>query len=303
VVQSKDSNGKITVSQDSDSGVAYDGPMIVLMNRLSASASEIFAAALQDYGRAAIVGDERSFGKGTVQTVLELGRLMMPFSLSASEAGALKLTIQKFYRVKGGSTQLKGVESDIVLPSLTDNPEIGEGSLKNRLAYDEVAPVKIADAMSATPLFLEELRERSKARVSQDPEFAYISEDAARLVERIQSNEVSLNLKTRKAEIASEKARKEERKTARAGRGPALDVAAYEITLDDLASPKLRAVAYNRKKDKAILEEVEEEEKAEEVVQPDPVRDEAIRIVNDLIQLTGGPKTVKVNADAAKANP
>ena len=117
VVQAKDSNGKITVSQDTNPELVYNGPLIVLMNRLSASASEIFAAALQDYGRAVIVGDERSFGKGTVQTVLDLGRLMSPFSLGIADAGALKLTIQKFYRVRGGSTQLKGVESDIVLPS------------------------------------------------------------------------------------------------------------------------------------------------------------------------------------------
>ncbi len=304
VVQAKDSNGKITVSQDTDPSTSYDGPVVVLMNRLSASASEIFAAALQDYGRAVIVGDERSFGKGTVQTVLELGRLMMPFGLSSSEAGALKLTIQKFYRVKGGSTQLNGVESDIVLPSLTDNPEIGEGSLKNRLEYDEVAPVKIADAMSATPLFLDELRERSKARVAQDAEFAYITEDATRLVERIQKNEVSLNLKTRKAEIAADKARKEQRKLDRQGRGEALDVAAFEITLDDLASPELRSVAYNRKKDKPLMEEMDEEgEKKDEAPEPDPVRDEAIRIINDLIELTSGPKTVKIKSDSPSANP
>lgn len=304
VVQAKDSNGKITVSQDMDPTISYEGPVVVLMNRLSASASEIFAAALQDYGRAVIVGDERSFGKGTVQTVLEIGRLMMPFGLSSWEAGALKLTIQKFYRVKGGSTQLKGVESDIVLPSLTDNPEIGEGSLKNRLEYDEVAPVKIADAMSATPLFLDELRERSKSRVAQDAEFAYITEDASRLLERIQKNEVSLNFKTRKAEIAAEKTRKDQRKIDRQGRGEALNVAAYELTLDDLASPELRSVAYNRKKDKALMEEVEEEaEKKDEAPEPDPVRDEAIRIINDLIELTSGPKTVKIKSDSSATNP
>ena len=295
VVQSKDSNGKITVSKDSNPSVAYDGPLVVVMNRLSASASEIFAAALQDYGRAVIVGDERSFGKGTVQTVLELGRLMMPFSLSAADAGALKLTIQKFYRVKGGSTQLEGVASDIVLPSLTDNPEIGEGSLKNAMAYDEVAPVKIVDTVSANSLFLDELRERSKRRVGMDPEFSFISEDAARLRQRIEENRVSLNLKVRKAEIAAEKERKEARKKDRSGRGPALDIVAYRLNLDDVSAPELERVAYDRKSEKRIYEDPEETagEDAKEDAEPlpDPVRNEAVRIANDLISLTAGPKT------------
>jgi carboxyl-terminal processing protease len=298
VVQSKDANGKITVSQDMDPSIAYDGPMVVLMNRLSASASEIFAAALQDYGRAVVVGDERSFGKGTVQTVLELDRLMMPFSFSKSDAGAVKLTIQKFYRVKGGSTQLTGVESDIILPSLTDNPEIGEGSLTNRLPYDEVAPVKIVDAMAATPLFLDELRERSAARVASDPEFAYITEDATRLGERLEENRVSLNLKTRKAEIEADKARKKSREAARAGRGPAIQARAYQLNLDDLAKPKLEAVAYNRKNEKSIMEDPEEAEASkDDPPQPDPIRDEAVRILNDLIHLSLGPRTAKARPE------
>jgi len=299
VVQSKDSNGKITVSQDSNPGVAYDGPLIVLMNRLSASASEIFAAALQDYGRAVIVGDERSFGKGTVQTVLDLGRLTMPFSLSSGDSGALKLTIQKFYRVRGGSTQLNGVASDIVLPSLTDNPEIGESSLDNSLPYDEVAPVKIADSMAATPLFLEELAERSATRVARDPEFAYVTEDAARLKDKIETNTVSLNLKARKAEIAADKKRKEDRKLARAKQGDALNVAAFEITLDDVDSPTLKPVAYNRKRDKSMEADEEtalEDEKSEEV-QPDPIRDEALRIANDLVELSASPRTARAGGD------
>lgn len=298
VVQSKDANGKITVSQDTEPSVAYEGPLVVLMNRMSASASEIFAAALQDYGRAVIVGDERSFGKGTVQTVLELDRLMMPFSFSTADAGALKLTIQKFYRVKGGSTQLHGVESDLVLPSLSDNPEIGEGSLTNRLPYDEVAPVKIADAMAATPLFLDELRERSALRVAADPEFRYTLEDVERLRQRIEENRVTLNLANRKAEIAADKARKEERELQRAGRGPALHAQAYELKLEDVGKPALEAVAYNRKSDKPLMMDPEEAEATkDDPPQPDPIRDEALRILNDLIQLSSGPKTAKARSE------
>lgn len=295
VVQAKDSNGKITVSQDTNPDVTYSGPLIVLTNRLSASASEIFAAALQDYGRAVILGDERTFGKGTVQTVLDLGRLMSPFSLGTADAGALKLTIQKFYRVRGGSTQLNGVESDIVLPSLTDNSEIGEGSLKNRLAYDEVAPVKIADSMAATPLFLNELRARSVSRVAADPEFGYTTEDMRRVREKIEQNTISLNEKTRRKELVEDKQRKELREKERQSRGPALGVQAYELTLDDLAAPKLRPVAFDRKQDKRLLDSDEEEANAKKAApEPDPIRNESLRIMRDLIELNQQTKTASI---------
>jgi carboxyl-terminal processing protease len=295
VVQAKDSNGKITVSQDTNPELVYNGPLVVLVNRLSASASEIFAAALQDYGRAVIVGDERSFGKGTVQTVLDLGRLMSPFSLGTADAGALKLTIQKFYRVRGGSTQLKGVESDIVLPSLTDNSEIGEGSLKNRLAYDEVAPVKIVDSMAATPLFLDDLRARSAQRIVGDPEFRYTIEDMSRVREKIKENVMSLNEKTRRQELADDKKRKELREKERQSRGPALDVQAFELTLDDLSAPKLRPVAFDRKQEKHLLESAEEDEDSKkEGAEPDAIRNEALRIMRDLINLGNRTKTASI---------
>ena len=295
VVQAKDSNGKITVSQDTNPELVYNGPLVVLVNRLSASASEIFAAALQDYGRAVIVGDERSFGKGTVQTVLDLGRLMSPFSLGAADAGALKLTIQKFYRVRGGSTQLKGVESDIVLPSLTDNSEIGEGSLKNRLAYDEVAPVKIVDSMAATPLFLDDLRARSAQRLVADPEFRYTIEDMSRVREKIKENVMSLNEKTRRQELADDKKRKELREKERQSRGPALDVQAFELTLDDLSVPKLRPVAFDRKQEKHLLESAEEDDDGKkEGAEPDAIRNEALRIMRDLINLGNRTKTASI---------
>jgi carboxyl-terminal processing protease len=298
VVQAKDSNGKITVSQDSNPELVYNGPLIVLVNRLSASASEIFAAALQDYGRAVIVGDERSFGKGTVQTVLDLGRLMSPFSLGSVDAGALKLTIQKFYRVRGGSTQLKGVESDIVLPSLTDNSEIGEGSLKNRLAYDEVAPVKIADSMAATPLFLDELKARSAQRMVADPEFRYTMEDMNRVRAKINENSISLNEKVRRNELVEDKKRKEMRDKERESRGPALEVQAYELTLDDLTAPKLRPVAFDRKQDKNLLESDDEEQDTKKTgPEPDPIRNESLRIARDLIELSNRTKTASIPKD------
>jgi carboxyl-terminal processing protease len=297
VVQAKDTNGKITVSSDQNPGVAYSGPLIVLVNRLSASASEIFAAALQDYGRAVIVGDERTFGKGTVQTVIDVGRLMSPFSLGAADAGALKLTIQKFYRVRGGSTQLNGVSSDIVLPSLFDSSDFGEGSLKNRLAYDEVAPVKIVDSMAATPLFIDQLKERSTQRVTKDPEFVYTVEDMTRLKEKISENALSLNQSARRKELAEEKNRKEKRIGERKDRGPAIGVQAYELKLDDLASPKLRPVAYDRKPEKAAA--VEEEDAVDKKADPEPdaIRNEALRIMKDLIDLNHQTKTASIQSE------
>lgn len=296
VVQAKDPNGKITVSSDTNPGLAYAGPMVVVMNRLSASASEIFAAALQDYGRAVIVGDERSFGKGTVQTVLDIGRVMPFFSLGAANAGALKLTIQKFYRIKGGSTQLKGVESDIVLPSRTDNPEIGEGSLKNRLEYDEVPAVRLPE-FDFPDLNLDELRRRSAERVAKDPEFAYTVEDAARIKERLTKNEISLNEKQRRQEIADDKARRDARKAERLARGPLVNVKAYQLTLDQVRDKSdLQPVAYERDREKKYEDPDEadaEKKEGPQPPEPDAIRNETLRILSDLIGLQKPTKTAQ----------
>ena len=306
VVQAKDPKGTVTMSFATKPGIAYSGPMVVVTNRLSASASEIFAAALQDYGRAVIVGDERSFGKGTVQTVLDIGKVMPFFSLGAADAGALKLTIQKFYRVLGGSTQLKGVESDIVLPSRTDNVEIGEGSLKNRLEYDEVAPQKLT--VWPSPLFLDELRANSKTRVATDPEFAYVSQDMKRLRERITANRLSLNEKARRQELAQDKARKEDRKKERAERGPLVNAQVWQLTLDDVRSKrdKLEPVAYERDREKHYVEDPEEAEVEKKdgpkPAEPDPIRNETLRIIEDLITLTNQNKTASVNGNPAGVN-
>src|SRR4029077_747231 len=193
IVQTKSSNGNIVVSSDPDPGVAYAGPLVVLISRQSASASEIFAAALQDYGRALIVGDKNTFGKGTVQTILEIGRFTSLLGSGSPEDGALKLTIQKFYRVAGGSTQLQGVASDIVLPSLSDLPEFGEGALKNALPYDEVPKARYSKWSDSHSLFIDQLRRRSEERIKNDPEFHYVMEDIGRLRHKLDENRISLN--------------------------------------------------------------------------------------------------------------
>ena len=281
--------------------------MIVLTNRLSASASEIFAAALQDYGRALIVGDPNTFGKGTVQTMLEIGRIM-PFLGGGTRRGALKLTIQKFYRIAGGSTQLQGVTSDIRLPSLFDQPEIGEGSLKSPLPYDEVKQVQF-DKWER-PLFKAELVKRSEARVAADPEFKYVNEDLERIKTRIAENKVSLNEKTRLAEIEQDKARKQARTAERlALKHPELKV--YSVTLDNVTKPQLELVSLEEKPTREgdqgrcrcrglrIGSESELDEDADaKTPAVDAVRNESLNILADMVN---SPRLPRPRAPPAKA--
>jgi len=140
VVQTRGARGDIEVGADKDPSIAFDGPLVVMTSRFSASASEIVAGALQDYGRALVIGDSSTFGKGTVQSVLPLAGIMDQNALGhAYDPGALKVTIRKFYRPSGASTQLRGVSADIVLPSTSDFADISESALKDPLPWDTVA--------------------------------------------------------------------------------------------------------------------------------------------------------------------
>ena len=297
VVQAKDATGRVSVARDDEKEPFYSGPVIVLVNRLSASASEIFAAALQDYGRAVIVGDERSFGKGTVQTLLDVGKFMPLFHDQGAKAGSLKLTIQKFYRVSGGSTQHRGVLSDIVLPSTTDTPEIGESSLPNPLAYDEVDPQPVRHFTFTSPL-LDELKNRSSERVSKDPEFAYINEDMKRFREKISLNQLSLNEKQRRDEMAKDKQMKKSRLAERK-KTPRPDPVAYEVTLDTVEKEKLpRVTVKGRLKAEKAVKAADgvdgDDEKEEEGPVPDPIKAEALNILNDLANQTLGTRTARI---------
>src|SRR6266436_3059578 len=243
IVQTKGSNGSIRISSDPDPGIAYGGPLIVLTSRQGASASEIFAAALQDYGRAVIVGDKNTFGKGTVQTILPIGRFASLLGSRSDEDGALKLTIQKFYRVAGGSTQLHGVASDIVLPSLSDLPEFGEGALKNCLPYDEVPKARFTKWSDGRGLFIDELKRRSEARVQSNPEFKYVMEDMGRLRKRLDENRISLNEDTRKTELNEDKIRKETRAKERLARHDE-QMQMIRLTLDNVDKPNLQPILF-----------------------------------------------------------
>ncbi|MDF7806846.1 carboxy terminal-processing peptidase [Pontiellaceae bacterium B12219] len=193
IVQVKEKRG-VQVLPDADPTVEYDGPMIVLVNRLSASASEILAAALQDYKRAIIVGDKQTHGKGSVQTLMPLG----------DRKGSLKLTTAGFYRINGGSTQLKGVTPDIIIPSYLDVMDVGEDSLEHALPWDTVRPAmyRSLDGFDAQlPL----LTEHSNERLENNEEFQLFLTRRDRLKERYETKTVSLSLSNRLAEAEAEK--------------------------------------------------------------------------------------------------
>jgi carboxyl-terminal processing protease len=176
VVQVRDSGGRITVLEDKDPAVAFDGPMIVLVNRFSASASEILAAALQDYRRALVVGDHATHGKGTVQTVLNLDRALPPQSMDEYRPlGAMKLTLQKFYRVSGGSTQVQGVEPDLLLPDPLPFVQSGERYADYALPWDTIPPASYTPWQS-TSFDLEALRASSRKRVAMSARFQVLNE-------------------------------------------------------------------------------------------------------------------------------
>ncbi len=294
VVQAKDTQGNITISRDRDSRIAYDGPMLVLTSRLSASASEIFAGALQDYNRAVIVGDTSTFGKGTVQTMFNIGRFMSPVAGEDTNAGALKLTIQQFYRPSGQSTQLRGVVSDIILPTLTDQQDIGESALDAPLPYDEVSPLRIEKFANQAP-YLEELRERSKQRVMNSREFQYVMNDIERLKELKEKNSISLNEAQRRAEIEKEKKRKEKR-IAEREETDAVKPLVYKITLDNAESAELQLVSSSSDKSSSILSALAKggQPDDEESTYYDAERVEALNILSDLIDLDSIPKTASI---------
>lgn len=182
VVQIKDQKGNGMVLQDQDPGITFDGPLVVLINTFSASASEIVAAALQDYGRAVVVGSDTSFGKGTVQSMLDLDAYLPPSFASARPMGSLKLTIQKFYRINGGSTQYQGVVPDIQIPDAYTELEIGEKTLDYALPWDTVESLPYV--RSKDRIDLASLRRKSAARIKVDPTAKLLAEAVARIQAR-----------------------------------------------------------------------------------------------------------------------
>lgn len=211
VVQVKNSNGNIDIAKDPDPSIVYDGTLAVLVNRFSASASEIFSGAIQDYGRGLIIG-EQTFGKGTVQNLIDLNRLSSQRNLNL---GQVKLTIAKYYRVNGGSTQNLGVVPDISFPSMIDPKDFGESSEPNALPWDEI---KSADfnKFSDITKYLPELEKKHLQRIATDKDFQNLIEDIGIYKENKKKTSISLNEEIRK----QEKQKDEQRKLERDGKTP-----------------------------------------------------------------------------------
>ncbi len=201
VVQVSDGRGHVEVSKDRDGVTYYDGPLVVLVDRYSASASEIFAAAMQDYKRALIVG-ENTFGKGTVQQHRGLNRR---FDFFSEPLGSVQYTIAKFYRIDGGSTQLKGVAPDVTLPSYVESSEWGESREDNALPWDQIKPAQYDTFSYLDSAEIQSLNTNAHQRLEKDPEFAYIFKDIEELRNNMEKTWVSLNLEERESEQAADK--------------------------------------------------------------------------------------------------
>jgi carboxyl-terminal processing protease len=215
VVQVRNSNGRISLEEDVEAGMAWQGPLAVLVNRYSASASEIFAAAIQDYGRGLIIG-EPTFGKGTVQSLLDLDDYA---PADSPKMGQLKITMAQFFRVNGGSTQNRGVEPDIRFPSAGDPAEYGERSLHHALPWTTIDPARYQPAgdMSRLAAVAEN---RYESRAGSNEEFNWLLADIAEYNTKFSQTRVSLLESSARAELAEEEAKREKRKAEHEGADP-----------------------------------------------------------------------------------
>jgi carboxyl-terminal processing protease len=261
IVQVKAHTGAVDILADTDATIDFQKPTIVLINRFSASASEIVAAALQDYGRALIVGGEFSHGKGTVQAVVDLDGYVSPMAKSYSPLGALKITIQKFYRVNGSSTQYKGVTPDIILPDQFSHLESGEKFLDYSIPWGEVKPVKFDKWKNK--LDIKALRASSVARVKKNQKFAHILESMKWFKEQKARTKRSLSL------VDFEKERKEIREKT--------DIFKKELENQDLLVKDLSG-----NKEKAFQEKFEDFAKT---MRKDAVIEESVHIMDDMLKM------------------
>lgn len=206
VVQRKQSDGKITQELDRDPEQSYEGPLAIMINRFSASASEIFAAAIQDYKRGIIVG-EQSYGKGTVQSVVDLDNYM---ANEKEPVGQLKITLEKFYRINGSSTQHKGVSPDFAMPSAFSAEEFGESSQPSALPWDMIASTVFTPTLNVNPSLLTKVQAGFNNRLKTKPDLIKLKDDFNRWKKIKETNSISLNLIKRKKELDDQKKKPDE---------------------------------------------------------------------------------------------
>jgi carboxyl-terminal processing protease len=192
VVQVKGPDGRTQPYKDQEAGMVWEGPLVVMINKFSASASEIFAGAIQDYNRGIVIGDHATHGKGTVQQLFDLGNALFRIQ-SVPNMGALKLTIQQFYRPLGDSTQNRGVETDVELPSLTTHLDVGEKDLDYALEFSQVNPLRIDNFHMMDSAMKDALRQRSQKRVENSQYFAKAKREIGRYEEQKEKKTVTLN--------------------------------------------------------------------------------------------------------------
>ena len=270
VVQQRNPKGQIRVEKDVEPGVAWDGPVGVLINRASASASEIFAAAIQDYGRGLIIG-EQSFGKGTVQTLLDLDEMAKS---EKPTFGELKMTVAQFFRVSGGTTQLRGVTPDIPLASTSDAQRFGESSYDNALPWTQISPADFKPVGSPTDL-LPALIQRHRSRIAGDVDYGELLEDIAELEVLRKRTEISLNEADRRKERTQQEARLKARELARGEKkGEAANDEMPAAARDDGLQAGERSLG-------AELAAEQSRKSARDVL-----LDEAARIMGDVVELT-----------------
>jgi carboxyl-terminal processing protease len=241
IVLARNPDGQVMVDSDPDPSQLYDGPLVVMVSRFSASASEIAAAALQDYGRALIVGDTSTHGKGTVQNLNPLRSLPFVWSVPISatnDPGAIKITIRKFYRVSGASTQFKGVIPDIILPDVLNySTFVGESSLENPLPWDTIRPVKY-DNLNLVQPYLGQLHASSDARLATNQDFLYIKQDIAQFQKFQLEKTAPLNEREAIKERERVATQKRERDNELLARPPSA-IKVYDITLENADLPGL----------------------------------------------------------------
>ena len=291
VVQVRNSSGRISLEEDVDPGMAWEGPLAVLVNRYSASASEIFAAAIQDYGRGVVIG-EPTFGKGTVQSLLDLD----DYAPSDKPGmGQLKITMAQFFRVNGGSTQNMGVVPDIRFPSFGDPQEYGERSMENALPWSSIDPARYQSSGDLSQL-VAVADNRYQERVVEDEEFGWLMSDIDSYNERANEKKVSLLESVGRQKMKEEEEKKAARKAAEEARGPLL---AKE---GSLVEPDPELGDFNEE-EAATDEQENEEEEA-----PDLLLREAARIVVDMVELESDLELLKrqyasLDKDSAEVTP